>query len=47
MNDTRSKAIVSQVVEMTRMVADAMERLEVLDNSASLEFLEKLQPFTE
>lgn len=47
MNDTRAMAIVSQIVEIARVVGEVMGQLEVMDDDVVRAYLEKLGPFTE
>ncbi|KAF8605905.1 hypothetical protein BDV93DRAFT_604912 [Ceratobasidium sp. AG-I] len=46
-NDTRAEAIISQIVNIARMVGDAMEQLNSINNTVTMAYLEKLLPFTE
>lgn len=39
--------MISQIAETAKMVGDAMEQLEEMDDVVATAYLEKLRPFTE
>ncbi|KAF8593017.1 hypothetical protein BDV93DRAFT_567017 [Ceratobasidium sp. AG-I] len=47
LNDASAAGIVSEIVEMARVIGEATEQLRSVDNNIATAYLEKLRPFTE